>query len=122
MLRPDLGEDATVWPGDDDPRGGHYAVLGDDGAPLAVGTVIPEAPGWRVRGMATAADARGRGLGAVVLAALIEHARAQGAELVWCAARPRAIPLYERAGFVAEGEQYDVPELGPHRRMVLSLG
>ena len=97
-------------------------MLGDDGAALAVGTVILEAPGWRVRGMATAPAARGRGLGALVLAALIDHARAQGAELIWCAARPRAVPLYERAGFVPEGEQYDVPDLGPHRRMRLSLG
>jgi len=97
-------------------------VLGDDGAALAVGTVILEAPGWRVRGMATAPAVRGRGLGALVLAALIDHARAQGAELIWCAARPRAVPLYERAGFVPEGEQYDVPDLGPHRRMMLSLG
>jgi ribosomal protein S18 acetylase RimI-like enzyme len=72
--------------------------------------------------MATAPAARGRGLGAIVLAALIDHARAQGAELIWCAARPRAISLYERAGFVAVGEQYEVPDLGPHRRMTLRLG
>jgi GNAT superfamily N-acetyltransferase len=97
-------------------------VLGDDGAPLAVGTVIPEEPGWRVRGMATAPEARGQGLGALVLAALIDHARGQDADLVWCAARPRAVALYERAGFVPAGEEYEVPDLGPHRRMMLRLG
>ena len=69
--------------------------------------------------MATAPAARGRGLGAAVLDALIAHAHAEGATLIWCNARPRAMPLYERAGFVPVGEPWDDPQLGPHQRMEL---
>jgi GNAT superfamily N-acetyltransferase len=107
----------AVWPGDDDPRAGHYAVLGEDGEPLAVGSVVIEGGGWRVRGMATSPAARGRGYGTVVLAALLEHARTHGGGLVWCNARPRAQSLYERAGFVAVSDVFDVPGTGPHRRL-----
>ena len=76
--------------------------------------------GW-IGGMGVAPEARGRGLGAQVLDELLAHARAQGATLVWCNARPRALSLYERAGFVAVGEPWDDPELGPHQRMELQI-
>ena len=106
-----------MWPGDDDPRAHHVVVDG-----LAVGSVLPQPDGsWRVRGMATAPEARGRGLGAQVPDELLAHARAQGATLVWCNARPRALSLYERAGFVAVREPWDDPELGPHQRMELQI-
>jgi ribosomal protein S18 acetylase RimI-like enzyme len=71
--------------------------------------------------MATAPEARGRGRGGRVLAELLEHARAHGATLIWCNARPAATSLYERAGFVAAGEPWDDPELGPHQRMELQV-
>jgi GNAT superfamily N-acetyltransferase len=108
-----------VWPGDDDPRAGHYAVRDGRGEIVAVGSIVRQEPGWRVRGMATAPQARGRGLGTLILDALLAHAGAHGGGVVWCNARPRAMPLYERAGFVAVGEEWDEPGLGPHRRMVL---
>jgi GNAT superfamily N-acetyltransferase len=104
---------SVVWPGDDDPRTGHVLVDG-----LAAGSVMPQDDGsWRVRGMATAPEARGRGLGARVLEQLLAHARAHGATLIWCYARPAAMSLYERAGFVAVGDPWDDPALGPHQRM-----
>src|ERR1700733_3565913 len=59
---------------------------------VAVGLVGPDGePGdWRVRGMATAANARGRGAGSGVLQALVQHAIEHGATRVWCNARIRA--------------------------------
>jgi GNAT superfamily N-acetyltransferase len=117
VLRAGLGPESVVWPGDDDPRTGHVLVDG-----LAAGSVMPQEDGsWRVRGMATAPEARGRGLGARVLRELVDHARAHGTTLVWCYARPAAMPLYARAGFVAVGEPFDEPGLGPHQRMELEV-
>jgi GNAT superfamily N-acetyltransferase len=119
VLRPGQPPEAAVFPGDDDPLAGHVAVFDDALHALAVGSVVPEAPGFRVRGMATHPEARGRGLGAAVLDALVAHARAQGAEVIWANARLPAVALYERAGFRAEGEDFVEPGIGPHRRMVL---
>jgi GNAT superfamily N-acetyltransferase len=119
VLRPGRPPEAAVWPGDDDPLAGHVAVFDDGGRVVAVGSVVPEEGGFRVRGMATDPSARGRGLGALVLDALVHHARAQGAEVIWASARLPAVTLYERAGFAPEGEDYEVPGIGPHRRMVL---
>jgi GNAT superfamily N-acetyltransferase len=86
---------------------------------VAVGLVGPEgAPGdWRVRGMATRFDARGRGAGTEVLQALVQHAVDNGATRVWCNARTQARSLYERAGFEATSDEFETPRIGPHYRM-----
>jgi ribosomal protein S18 acetylase RimI-like enzyme len=94
-----------------------YAVGVFDGeALIAVGFVAPDGePGaWRVRGMATAAAARGSGAGTAVLDALLRHAIDSGASRVWCNARTPARSLYERAGFRAVSEEFELPDIGPH--------
>src|SRR5205823_13425096 len=92
---------------------------------MAAGRVAPDPAGpgfWRGRGMATKAPARARGAGAAVLAALLDHARAEGARSVWCNVRTPARSLYERAGFRAVSEEFELPGIGPHFRMELTLG
>ena len=83
---------------------------------VAVGLIGPEGePGeWRVRGMATLAEVRGRGAGGAVLRALLEHAREQGASAVWASVRTPARTFYERAGFTVASEEFERPDIGPH--------
>jgi GNAT superfamily N-acetyltransferase len=99
-----------------EPPGVHAEGAFDGDELVAVGFVCPDGgPGeWRVRGMATAPEHRGRGVGAAILDALVEHARAQGATRVWCNARTPALRLYERAGFAPESGEFDIPGIGPH--------
>ncbi|HUA70635.1 MAG TPA: GNAT family N-acetyltransferase [Solirubrobacteraceae bacterium] len=89
---------------------------------VAVGLVGPEGEtlgDWRIRGMATAPHARGRGAGTKVLQALVQHATDNGATRLWCNARTPARSLYERAGFVATSDEFETPRIGPHYRMEL---
>jgi GNAT superfamily N-acetyltransferase len=72
--------------------------------------------------MATAPEARGRGTGSAVLAALLERARAGGAREVWARVRTPARTFYERAGFHVDSEVYDVPPIGPHVFMRRRVG
>lgn len=84
---------------------------------VAVGFIAPDGIGpaaWRIRGMATAPELRGRGAGTLVLDALVRHAVARGASRIWCNARVPARSLYERAGFEVASEEFEVPEIGPH--------
>jgi GNAT superfamily N-acetyltransferase len=83
---------------------------------VAVGLVSPDGePGaWRVRGMATAPQARGRGAGTAVLARLLDHATEHGATRIWCNARTPARSLYERAGLRAVSDEFELPAIGPH--------
>jgi GNAT superfamily N-acetyltransferase len=113
VLRRGRPPGSSVYVGDDDPAARHVAVFAGDDV-FSVGSVFPDtapwAPArrdaWRVRGMATREGRRGRGLGHSVLSALIEHARANGGRFIWCEARIGAIPFYERAGFVTEGQPF----------------
>jgi GNAT superfamily N-acetyltransferase len=88
----------------------------EDGELVAVGLIAPDGgPGaWRVRGMATAPHARGVGAGTAVLSALVGHALERGAARVWCNARTPARSLYERAGFQAISDEFELPRIGPH--------
>jgi GNAT superfamily N-acetyltransferase len=112
----------VALPGDDEPSF-HIGVY-DEQVLVGTGNVRrdaapwgPDEPAWRLRGMATAADRRGQGIGAVVLAALVDHCRAEGGGVLWCNARTAAQRFYERAGLVTIGEPWFDPEIGPHIRM-----
>jgi ribosomal protein S18 acetylase RimI-like enzyme len=107
----------------DEADGTHAVGVFHDDVLIAVGLIAPspELGGWRVRGMATAPDSRNRGAGAAVLDALLRHAAASGASRVWCNARTPAQGFYERAGFHATSQVFDVPQIGPHVVMERAL-
>ena len=102
-----------------EPPQAHAVGAFDAGRLVAVGFIAPdgEPGGWRIRGMATAPETRGKGAGTAVLEALIAHALAHGATRIWCNARTPALRLYERAGFSVVSEEFDIPHIGPHFRM-----
>lgn len=99
-----------------------FAVGAFDGEELvSVGLIAPDGePGdWRIRGMATAPVARGKGAGTGVLDALLRHAIAEGAQRIWCNARTPARGFYERAGFRVISAEFELPMIGPHLVMEL---
>ncbi len=108
---------------DAEPPGAHAVGAFDDGTLVAVGFVFADEPpaSWRVRGMATAPAARGRGAGSAVLDGLVAHARGYGARRVWCNARSPARGFYERAGFRVCSEEFELAKIGPHFVMELTL-
>ena len=76
---------------------------------------------WRLRAMATADGFRGQGLGRLVLDAIVDHVAVVGGGLLWCGARIRAVPFYERAGFSMLGDVYEEPDVGAHVLMWRSV-
>jgi predicted GNAT family N-acyltransferase len=128
VLRPDDPPERPMHAREHDPATLHVAALATGGTVLSVASVMPEPhpsdprPGdWRLRGMATRSDVRGTGLGARVLACCEEHVLARGGSRVWCNARTPARRFYERAGYEAEGEEFEVDRIGPHFLMVKRL-
>jgi GNAT superfamily N-acetyltransferase len=131
VLRPHQTVADQVYPGDAVPGAAHFAAyLAGQDEPVGVASIGPEAyPGaggaregdWRIRGMATAPASRGRGAGALLLRACLEHARAAGAIRVWCNARSPVRGFYEREGFTVEGDEFTLPHIGPHYLMSTTL-
>jgi predicted GNAT family N-acyltransferase len=128
VLRPHQALDDQALPGDDAPGAAHFAAYDEEDRVVGIASITPEAyprgggsGDFRIRGMATDPDAgRGRGLGGALLHACLEHARAASAARVWCNARSPVRGFYEREGFVVDGEEFELPEIGPHFLMVLS--
>jgi GNAT superfamily N-acetyltransferase len=130
VLRPHQGLASVMTAGDRDPAGAAFAARTADGTVVGTAVVRPEEcpwrpgePGaWRLRGMATAPELRGQGIGALVLRAAIAHISVNGGKLVWCNARTPALRFYEREGFRTHGDQWVDPQIGPHVAMWLPLG
>lgn len=85
-----------------------YDVTSDDGVMST-----------QLRGMATAPELRSQGFGGALLIVALRdwEGRADALRPLWCNARIRAVPFYERHGFVGEGEPFVFPGVGEHLRM-----
>jgi predicted GNAT family N-acyltransferase len=129
VLRPDQPLSGSSFSGDLLPEAGHFGVFDEDEL-ISVGTVYPERCGdshadvqmrgdgaWRLRGMATAPEVRGKGCGAQIVQACLKHAKESGAKTVWCNARTGAVPFYLRHGFKKMSGEYEMPGIGPHYLM-----
>ena len=105
----------------DDATALHALARNRLGLPLGTGRLVELAPGvGKIGRMAVRADMRGSGVGAAVLQALVNAARARGLRQVVLHAQLTAAGFYRRAGFSARGGVFD--EVGiPHQEMVLAL-
>ena len=88
-----------------------------DGQPVGTARLLPDAHIGRV---AVLANARGTGIGVLLMQAAIEAARQAGHIQVALSAQVHALAFYERLGFVAHGEEFMDAGI-PHREMTLSL-
>lgn len=99
-----------------DPECQHFLAL-LEGQPVGTARLLPDAHIGRV---AVLADARGSGIGVLLMKAAIEAARHAGHSQVALSAQVHALAFYERLGFVAHGEAFLDAGI-PHREMTLSL-
>lgn len=85
-----------------------HALASLDGVPCGAARFIFESPGVaKIQRMAVIDDVRGRGVGRALLAFLEEEARRRGAVRLTLWAQTHARQFYERAGYAAEGPEFD---------------
>lgn len=126
VLRSGLPFATAIWAGDDAPDTRHFGAF-SSGELTGVATLLRKAwPGaetdaaWQLRGMAVLASWQRHGIGTRLLEACITQAREEPGALLWCNARASARAFYERMRFSVDGEAFEVPEIGPHYRMIYS--
>lgn len=123
VLRPHQTEADCIYPGDDIDSSYHFgAFLGDE--LVCIASVFKQeetrferftgSRQYRLRGMATHPDHRGQGLGKAVLAACLDKCWSVGGHIFWCNARTTASGYYEKMGFEAIDEEFDIEGIGPH--------
>jgi GNAT superfamily N-acetyltransferase len=127
VLRAGLPPDSAVFDHDDDPETRHLGAFDGErlvGVATFFAEPCPGRPGvraWRLRGMATLDDMRGRGAGSALVAEGVRIAREDGAALIWCNARVTACGFYEKLGFATVGASFDLPASGRHFMMIRDL-
>ncbi|MCA9583355.1 MAG: GNAT family N-acetyltransferase [Myxococcales bacterium] len=105
----------------DDAVSRHFAAFDGD-AVIGCVVLVPKGQGQgQLRQMAVDPNYQGRGVGRDLVDHLLSSAGDAGLLRISCHARVGAVPFYEKAGFVAEGEPFE--EVGmPHLRMHRALG
>ena len=125
VLRAGLPRETAIFPGDDSPGARHYGAFRGEEL-LCCATLHPGEwegrPAYQLRGMATAAHARGRGIGRRVLE-WIERDLLAGDDAVqlWCNARVPAVEFYRTMGWQVASDVFDIPTAGPHVKMTRRL-
>lgn len=99
-----------------DPECQHFLAL-LDGQPVGTARLLPDAHIGRV---AVLADARGTGIGLLLMQAAIEAARHAGHAKVALSAQVHALAFYQQQGFIAHGDEFMDAGI-PHQAMTLSL-
>jgi GNAT superfamily N-acetyltransferase len=127
VLRPGKPIDSAKFDGDELASTTHFGAFAH-GKLLGVASLFeasmvekPKIPALQLRGMATAPESRGLGLGHELVQTCIAHARARGICLLWCNARLEALGFYEKQGFNIIGPKFEIPDVGPHYKMILEL-
>jgi len=93
-----------------DPLSLHAVAYDADGGALGTGRLLPDG---HIGRMAVRRAARGQGIGAALLLALMEAARQRGDAAVLLNAQIQVEPFYQRYGFTRSGPEF--PEAGiPH--------
>ncbi|MEM7364216.1 MAG: GNAT family N-acetyltransferase [Pseudomonadota bacterium] len=104
------------WDGRDD-SAWHWVATDPDERPIGTARLLPDG---QIGRMAVLGEYRARGIGFALLEAAVQKARTLGMNGVYLNAQTHALGFYERAGFVAEGDEF--MEAGiPHYRMTQSL-
>jgi predicted GNAT family N-acyltransferase len=127
VLRPGRPVETALFAGDDLPSTTHFGAF-RNGQLLCIASLfeaeLPEEPGVgaiQLRGMATAADSQRTGLGRALVLGCVAFAREKRARLLWCNARVYASGFYSKLGFEIVGEEFDIPDVGPHYRMKFAV-
>ena len=98
-----------------------HLVLFDGETPVATGRRVLRATRTAKRGrIAVLKTYRGQHLGAKIVSALLEKAKAEGAVRAYVSAQSYAVPFYNKFGFQEYGAEYLDGRI-PHRDMEMPL-
>lgn len=123
VLRPNRPLAAAEFPGDDLPTTKHFGAFRREelvGIASLFAAEMPEQPGVaaiQLRGMATAPEVRGQGFGRALVLGCLNYGQAQRVQIFWFNARLVALGFYGKLGFELIGDEFEVPDVGPHFRM-----
>lgn len=127
ILRPGQDLSTCIYESDDNPNTFHLSAYIDDKQACIVSFYKENNPilnsnnQYRFRGMATLEKYRNMGLASSLLTFAFNKLKDLNVDEVWCNARINALGLYQKLGMEISSDEFDIPGIGPHLLMKLSL-
>ncbi|MFK7787917.1 MAG: GNAT family N-acetyltransferase [Phycisphaeraceae bacterium] len=128
VLRPHQTLDTMVYPGDDEVTTFHLAAITTANEIVAIASfyiaahpIDPAPHDWQLRGMAVDPVWQGTGLGTRLMQHATHHLAGKAGRRLWCNARLSAQHFYEKVGFTAQGDIFEIEPIGPHTVMSIDL-
>ena len=124
MLRPSKNIDSCKFQSDDDDQTIHLGAFVSSKLVSVASFYFTNNPQfsednqYQLRGMATLPEHQNQGFSRELLKFGFPLIKQNFCQLVWCNARSSAEGFYEKTGFEAVGNIFDIPEVGPHRLMI----
>ncbi|MBS1531821.1 MAG: GNAT family N-acetyltransferase [Bacteroidetes bacterium] len=118
--------DQCRFSGDENPDAFHLGYFAGDKL-VCIATFHPQnykdyqGKAYQLRGMATLPEYRGRGIGNQVVNFAIVYLRGQKTNYIWCNARKSALKFYIDLGFEVISDEFELPNIGPHRVLYLKI-
>lgn len=115
-----------VFPGDKLEESIHLGYFAGDRL-VSVATFLPEPyresgeGGVRLRGMATHPEFSGKGCGSELIKFAINELRSANASYIWCDARSAAVEFYKKLGFEVISDEFEIPGIGMHFKMIKNI-
>ena len=94
----------------------HHLLAYDDGRAVATARLFDEGQGFHCGRICILKESRGKNLGLILMSEIDKKAKELGATSLELSAQVRAVPFYERAGYLKYGEEY-LDEHCPHIMM-----
>lgn len=104
------------WDGEDE-NAIHLLASDKEGNPIGCARILADG---HIGRMAVLKEWRNRGVGQALLSHAIEAVQEMGCSQAFLDAQTYAIPFYEKAGFIASGDEFMDAGI-PHRHMTLTL-
>ena len=127
VLRPNLPIETTYYDLDNDIETFHLASIMDNTI-ISIGTFYPEnnielqtKNGYRLRGMATHPKFRRKSAATKLMKESFVLLKEKKCDVLWCNARLVAVEFYKSLGFKIKGKIFDIPSIGPHYKMYISV-
>ena len=95
----------------------HFMAETTDGDVIGAARLMPSG---QIGRMAVLIPQRGQGVGRQLLDLAISSARRRGMEEVFLHAQSYALEFYQKAGFIADGDEFEEAGI-PHRSMTLGM-
>jgi len=127
VLRPAMVPDEALFSGGMPEGARHFAAI-DGKCIVGVCFIVPaSAPfdaakrAWMLRGMAVEPPLQGQGIGGSLVRHVLALAEEEQVEILWFNARRISVGFYAKLGFHKWGEEFDIPNVGPHLVMFRTL-